>query len=155
MFWGGCTDVRMDHLCENSDHYLPGLWSAPLINWSGQWSTWPALQSGLWPIIENSPFQDTSDFFLKFYQCGKRISISAKAGSIDDPLGQPTHHRQWIFVVFHLILKKKWRRKDAKCEYNDHCRPCVGRPSGSTRHEVSLIQFHSLVSSTCVILLQF
>ena len=35
-FWDGRTDgqkdVRTDHLCQNSDHYRPGLWSASWIN---------------------------------------------------------------------------------------------------------------------------
>ena len=31
--WSFGTDRRTDTLCENSDHYLPGLWSASWINW--------------------------------------------------------------------------------------------------------------------------
>ena len=32
-FCAGRTDGRTDNMCENSDHYRPGLWSASWINW--------------------------------------------------------------------------------------------------------------------------
>ena len=143
-FWSFGTDGRTDTLCENSDHYRPGLWSA---SWIKIWSIRKQSKSAMlyfqesfiftalrWISDKSFEIRNQTSFQIKQFQC-ETILIYNNCYSLIDPLDRPTipagsdHCFHKCLPSVHLSvrphLSKSCKTKQSSSENSDpYCREC-------------------------------